>query len=541
MVALLGLFILRVFFVSPAMSNPFAESEAAVDASKKRKPEAIVDCRGGLFLTYPRFTPDLPDLEFAKKVLLAQLEKYSTRRQFEWESGVFAREKHRDGTYHLHVHLKMKPAMRVKIAHADLDFDPLSAIGAPNTGVPGGVRHGNYQSAISNVAVMKYCTKDGDYIFFGTDPKVTDRMRQNHVSLILAKVLTGELSVEQAVMEKPTLLLNYSRLQQNLGMFRTNQITVTGPPSLLYLYGQSGVGKTTLATLLAEGRSSFFVSLPAVSSSTQVWWFDHYQGQEVMVFDNCSSMTAPPYDLMCRLVDSSPCQLPVKGGFVKSKVKMVIVTSILDPCSLWLNLFDEQMRRRLTRVFHGIWKTSSPDMSAQMTTLPTMGVVTETPLMTTTTTTTENPLGPTIPTSPLMTSTTSLLSQVQWEEETKQWGPLYAVTGSIPQATLDLASSLRPWVEAYRPRDQPVSSSPRISTPTLLCPENPLSPSTASLTQSGSLPDGYHGSNILQLSTDALMASPPLSVPSLLEDPALDPSVLALFPDAESDGFQVNQ
>jgi len=417
-------------------TNPFVEDEAPVEPPAPKRSRATtpprVHFRGGLFLTYPQFAPAAspPVLETVKATLLGQLNPYVVRGRIPggFDKGVVAREKHEDGSYHLHVWLRASGVTKqTHIDHSDLDL-----MG----------HHGNYQAAKSDNAVLKYCSKDGDYIWWGQDPKLSAEVKSKHLSNVLTDVIHGRLTVSQAVMEKSTLLLHYSRLVSNLSAFQASQVPqVTGQPLLLYLYGGSGVGKTSLATLLSEGRRSYFVSLPLASSLQQTWWFDQYHGEEIMIFDNLSLMTAPPYDLICRLVDRASCMLPVKGGFVPSRVQMVVMTSVKSPEALFTGHFDDQMRRRLTRVLHGEWMTPA-ERNLPRTENPLAPRILLDPVTSPDLTTTPLPPSSTTTTNPQSRSNDG--NQVWWWDETLLFAPSNAVLGQIPPSTVALGNQLLP-------------------------------------------------------------------------------------------------
>lgn len=103
-----------------------------------------------LFLTYPQFDCDL-DLEdildtLKNRVLPQNVVKY-----------VIAHEHHADGASHIHCYLGLDGTFSTRaVNHFDI----------------GGI-HGNYQVVRSPKAVIKYCSKEEDYIAEGVDIKVT--------------------------------------------------------------------------------------------------------------------------------------------------------------------------------------------------------------------------------------------------------------------------------------------------------------------------------------------------------------------------------
>lgn len=298
---------------------------------------ASVQCYGGLFLTWPQVVPadEEVDLTMWKTILLAQLVAINTE-TICVDSGIIAKEKHEDGNWHVHawIHFKGIPnGSKIRVPHRLLDMYG---------------KHGNYQGARSDANVQKYCIKDGDYIFWGmTDPKQRQDCRKRHINLIIADILTGTKSLEQAIQERPSLLLQLDKLQMNLDLMKslTAKRKEGQMPSLIFIEGPAGVGKSTIAHSLTLPEETFLVPLPSSKGSS--WWFDGYHGQQMILFDNISPETAPPYDLICQMVNPSVCRLPVKGRFVLSSASMIVMTSTASPKTIWKNL-DHQMMRRMT-------------------------------------------------------------------------------------------------------------------------------------------------------------------------------------------------
>lgn len=309
---------------------------------------ATLRFQGSAFLTYPQFAAAdvVIDLLVVKNVLLAQLNHLVRSGKIKsFDRGVVARELHSDGNQHLHVYLHAEMGQReVKILHADLDLpsDLDHPVGSA------AVRHGNYQPCRSDQAVMQYCVKEGDYIWWGADPKERSEARGKKRKMLLASLVSGDVSLESAVLTDASLILNYDKLSRNLLQFRaaTRSRPSGTAPRLIYLQGPSGVGKTTLAKSLQPAEETYLVPLP--SKPGNPWWFDGYCGQRCLVFDNVSKETVPPYDLLCLMVDVSTCKIPVKGGHVSCSPSVIVITSVLEPSQLWGSLWDVQMKRRMT-------------------------------------------------------------------------------------------------------------------------------------------------------------------------------------------------
>jgi len=311
-------------------------------------PNSSVQCYGGLFLTYPQFAPTdtTVDLNIWLTILKAQLTGVTTDTVYV-DKAILAKEKHEDGSWHLHawIHFAGVDEMhRIRVPHRLLKLNGKS---------------GNYQGARSDIAVVKYCTKDGDYIFEGmTDPRARAECRTRHLNLVLADVLANKITLQQAVTEKPSLMVNLDKLERNLSLMKT--MAATRPegwkPLLIFIQGPPGVGKSTIANSLTSPEDTYLVPLP--SSKESPWWFDGIAGQRQILFDNVSAAVPPPYDLLCQMANPTACRLPVKGAHVQCLPWLITVTSTQSPKEIWKNL-DHQMMRRMTTYLIGEYVPAS--------------------------------------------------------------------------------------------------------------------------------------------------------------------------------------
>lgn len=121
----------------------------------------------------------------------------------------------------------------------------------------------------------------------------------------------------------------YRMLRQPGRSWQTEVEVIIGPP---------GVGKTYYVQ--HKYPNAFWLSQP----NGGTLWFDGYDGQEVVVIDEFYGWMQRA--LFQRCVDSSPLQVPVKGGMVSWLAKRVLVLSNQRP-SNWWQIGLGAVRRRL--------------------------------------------------------------------------------------------------------------------------------------------------------------------------------------------------
>ena len=143
-----------------------------------------------LFLTYPQCVLKKEDVY---EILL---------NQFEPKELLVAHELHKNGDHHLHVYMALNEPLRIR--------DPKFA------DLPGGY-HGNYQGCRSAKNVLKYCTKEEDYVSnFDVECLLKRRSNRRELMSLLVK---RQSSLVDFVCDNPEYLYGYSRLKLDYTTF----------------------------------------------------------------------------------------------------------------------------------------------------------------------------------------------------------------------------------------------------------------------------------------------------------------------------------
>lgn len=100
-------------------------------------------------------------------------------------------------------------------------------------------------------------------------------------------------------------------------------------PQVFIFYGESGVQKSPVI-YEKHGMTNVF-SCPDLTGK----WFDGYNGEPVILFDDVKCDAVPTIIMFKRLSDGFPQQFPVKGGFMWFRPDVIYFTSNYAPENWW--------------------------------------------------------------------------------------------------------------------------------------------------------------------------------------------------------------
>lgn len=261
-----------------------------------------------LFLTYPQCPED-------KKELLEYLREKGAKQ------AVVAMEKHENGDPHLHAYATWDTAK--KFRERTMDWKGY---------------HPNMQSCKNYLAVIKYVKKDQDYIEYGMDTEAYKRARESKKSIVGAKLISREITVEDAVKDNPELIFQYGTLKKNVETYLLNTTPAENFERVNYwIVGKPGCGKSQWAHR----------NCPNLYKKAQNKWWDGYRGEAQVLIEDMDTNLLGHYLKIWG--DNYHCTGETKGGTVPLRHKTMIVTSNYLISHLWEN--DPIMAEAIARRF----------------------------------------------------------------------------------------------------------------------------------------------------------------------------------------------
>lgn len=156
--------------------------------------------------------------------------------------------------------------------------------------------------------------------------------------------INGGANIEEIAEEHGVEVVKYHRGLQFLIGLKDRHRDPNVEPEIRIYWGESGTGKTRKA--IEEFPDAYILTKPNKDGNV---WFDNYRGQKTVIIDEFYGWI--PYDMLLRMCDRYPLQVPFKGGFVKFQATRTIFTSN-KPWKEWYpNIDDTSAFERRIREF----------------------------------------------------------------------------------------------------------------------------------------------------------------------------------------------
>lgn len=189
---------------------------------------------------------------------------------------------------------------------------------------------------------IEYCSKDGIFTEFGDRPV----SQSGTVEQLVDDIKSNKTTVERVVLEMPNMYHRYGRtLERAQDLVLANRVR-DFIPTVHWLYGPTGCGKTRKAVELA-GESVYWYK------QSDRGWQDGYFGQSSLIIDDFRGSI--PYDELLRMLDRYPYELSRRGRMpVPLLAKTIIITSSLPPEQVYKRRNEQdsiaQLLRRITHL-----------------------------------------------------------------------------------------------------------------------------------------------------------------------------------------------
>jgi hypothetical protein len=196
-------------------------------------------------------------------------------------------------------------------------------------------------------ANKKYCSKEGQLIEHGQRPRQGERTDLQELKVQLdagrrpmeiADQVEGMFSVVSRSHRFAESYFQYKRAK-TLAHDRT-------APDVYVRIGPPGTGKTKWMD------DTYGIGNWVTAPDNNGQWFDNCD-HDVILFDDVEARAIPTTSQFKRLTDRYPIQVPVKGGFITWKPKVIVFTSNSHPKEWWPNLSEFNLaaiERRITSI-----------------------------------------------------------------------------------------------------------------------------------------------------------------------------------------------
>lgn len=172
-----------------------------------------------------------------------------------------------------------------------------------------------------------YCTKEKLLLEIGTLPSQGNRSDLKEASKALATT-----KIRDFALNEPEMYCRYRNGLKDIRAFHLAQKfdTEVRDVKVIALLGPAGAGKTR-----AVYDTFGFDNVYTVSQPNETLWFDHYDGEEVLLLDDFYG--GIKYGFFLQLLDIYPLRLPTKGGHTYAGWNKIVITSNKGPHQ-WYNV-----------------------------------------------------------------------------------------------------------------------------------------------------------------------------------------------------------
>lgn len=184
---------------------------------------------------------------------------------------------------------------------------------------------------------LTYCTKQDKEAFVWGEPQ--NQGKRNDLTKATTMVMEKKTLSEVAT-ECPEIFTKFHRGLRELTQITRKPRDVNDPPTVIWLYGKTGTGKTRFAYDQMPHDQIYM-------KDNTIWW-NGYEYQQCILIDDFNGRW--DFQDLLKLLDRYPYQGQYKGGYVHIDSPIIIITCEFPPSHFWGNTDLEQILRRITIV-----------------------------------------------------------------------------------------------------------------------------------------------------------------------------------------------
>lgn len=162
---------------------------------------------------------------------------------------------------------------------------------------------------------QKYCSKEGDYVEWGTLP-----VAQNERWKCVVEMMQEGQSMRDVLINYPQIGITCFRTLKEVRNEFLPERSVNERTALLWFYGAPGTGKSRYAR---EIDPNYY------QKPEGPWWTSQYCQQAVVLMDDWRPTKDFPLQELLRLADYGKHHVPIKGGYLKFRSKVIVITTPL--------------------------------------------------------------------------------------------------------------------------------------------------------------------------------------------------------------------
>lgn len=188
-----------------------------------------------------------------------------------------------------------------------------------------------------------YCSKDKNIMLEIGEPKKQGKRSDLDV---IRELITQPQPLRQVA--KMAKNVQHIKFAESLLKYTEEPRALPVMPYVVWLYGESGVGKSYLAFDILRRKNIPFYTKRETSGK----WFDGYDGEEAVVFDNWASRDEKDYLMLLGVCDRYDYRVETKGGSRQMKAKIIFITSVYLPDELFSQYKSgSEIARRITEIY----------------------------------------------------------------------------------------------------------------------------------------------------------------------------------------------